>query len=99
MPSSISGAVFSEPFGPRIALVHFAGLLVFSGLYAYAWVVDGSVPANWLLVMAVGTGLAGVAEALPKSRRQVAAVLRSVAILVFLCLVVAALAAPDLVGI
>lgn len=98
MPASISDVVFSEPSGPRIALVHFAGSLVFAGLYASAWVVEGSAPANWLLAMTVGTGVAGVAEALPKSRWQVAGVLRSVAVLVFLCLVIVALVAPALVG-
>ncbi|EMA11311.1 hypothetical protein SAMN05443574_10310 [Haloarcula vallismortis] len=98
MPSSISNAVFSEPSGPRIALVHFAGSLVFSSLYVYAWVTEGSVPHNWLLAMVVGTGLAGVAEALPKHRRQMAGVLRSVAILVFLCLVGTAIIAPDLLS-
>ncbi|EMA33498.1 hypothetical protein [Haloarcula japonica] len=99
MPSSISDAVFSEPSGPRVALVHFAGSLVFSGLYVYAWVTDGLVPANWLLAMIVGTGLAGIAEALPKRRQQIAGVLRSVAILMFLCLVGAVFVAPDLLGI
>jgi len=99
MPSSISNAVFSEPSGPRIALVHFAGSLVFAGLYVSAWVTEGTAPDNWLLAMVVGTGLAGVAEALPKRRRQIAGVLRSVAILVFLCLVVVTLVTPDLLGI
>ncbi|WP_336336700.1 hypothetical protein [Haloarcula brevis] len=98
MVASIRDIVFSEPSGPRIALVHFAGSLVFAGLYASAWLAEGTAPANWLLAMAVGTGLAGVAESLPKRRRQVAGVLRAVALLVFLCLVVAALAAPDLVS-
>lgn len=99
MPSSISNAVFSEPSGPRIALVHFTGSLVFSGLYVYARVTEGSVPANWLLAMVVGTGLAGIAESLPKRRRQIAGVFRLVAILMFLCLVVAALVVPGLLGI
>ena len=99
MPSTISDTVFSEPSGPRIALVHFAGSLVFSGLYVYTWITNGSAAATWLLAMIVGTGLAGVAEALPKRKRQIAGVLRSVAILVFLCIVVAALVVPDNLGI
>jgi hypothetical protein len=93
MPSSISETLFSEPSGRPITLVHAAGALIFAGLYIYGWVVDGS-PVTWLLVMVIGTGMAGIAEALPKSRRQAAGILRSVAILVFLSLVVASIVAP-----
>ncbi|RKS81685.1 hypothetical protein BDK61_0979 [Haloarcula quadrata] len=99
MPSSISNTVFSEPSGPRIALIHFAGSLVFAGLYVSAWSTDGSAAATWLLAMVVGTGLAGIAEALPKHRRQLAGVLRSIATLVFFCIVVAALVVPGFLGI
>ena len=97
MPSSISETLFSEPSGRPITLVHAAGALIFAGLCLYGWVVDGS-PVVWLLGMVIGTGMAGIAEALPASRRQTAGVLRSVAILVFLCLVVASVVAPDFIG-
>ncbi|KAA9399870.1 hypothetical protein Har1130_01955 [Haloarcula sp. CBA1130] len=96
MPSSISETIFSEPSGRPITLVHAAGALIFAGLYSYGWVVDGA-PGSWLLIMVLGTGLAGIAEALPASRRQTAGVLRSVAILVLLSLVVASIAAPEFI--
>ncbi|AEM58210.1 hypothetical protein HISP_13350 [Haloarcula hispanica N601] len=96
MPSSISERIFTEPSGRPITLVHAAGALIFAGLYLYGWVVEGT-PAAWLLAMVIGTGLAGTAEALPKSRHQAAGILRSVAILVFLSLVVASIVAPEFI--
>ena len=96
MPSSISETLFSEPSGRPITLVHAVGVLIFAGLYLYGWVVDGS-PVIWLLAMVIGSGLAGTAEALPKRRRQASGILRSVAILVFLCLVVASIVAPEFI--
>ena len=96
MPSSISETVFSEPSGRPITLVHATGVLIFAGLYLYSWVVNGT-PAAWLLAMVTGSGLAGTAEALPKRRRQASGILRSVAILVFFCLVVASIVAPEFI--
>ncbi|WP_188852783.1 hypothetical protein [Haloarcula argentinensis] len=96
MPSSISETIFSEPSGRPISLVHAAGTLIFAGLYIYGRIVGGS-SGGWLLVMVLGTGIAGIAEALPERRRQTAGVLRSVAILVLLCLVVVSVVAPDFI--
>jgi hypothetical protein len=96
MPSSISETIFREPSGRPISLVNAAGALIFASLYIYGRVVGGS-SSSWLLVMILGTGVAGIAEALPERRRQAAGALRSVAIFVFLCLVVASIVAPELI--
>ncbi|SMO77047.1 hypothetical protein [Halorubrum cibi] len=97
MPSVLSDLVFSEPSGRTNALVQFAGAITFLGLYAYSGVTSNAGSSDWLLVMALGAVLAGVAESLPKDRRLAAGVLRLAAILVLLCLLVAIVLAPEFV--
>jgi hypothetical protein len=97
MPSVLSDLVFDEPSGRPNALVQFAGAVAFLGLYGYSRVVGNADPSDWLLVMALGATLAGVAESLPKDRHLAAGVLRLAAILVLSCLLVASVLAPEVV--
>jgi len=94
MPSRISDTVFSEPSGRGHAAVMFAGAAVFLGLYGYAG-ADSS--ARWLLVMAGGNALSGIAESLPAARRRAAGAFRLAAISLLLCLLAAATFAPEFV--
>lgn len=96
MPSVVTEVLFSEPSGRPQTLVQFSGALVFLGLYAYAWSVGDAASSGWLLGMAVGATLSGVAEALPKRHRQGAGVLRIAAILVFGTVLVATVFLPEL---
>jgi hypothetical protein len=96
MPSVVSEIVFSEPSGRPQTLVQFSGALVFLGLYAYAWSVGDAASSGWLLGMAVGAALSGVAEALPKRHRRGAGVLRVAAILVFGTVLAAIVFVPEL---
>jgi len=96
MPSKIETVAFSEPSGPHHAFVMFAGALAFAGLYVYSGLA-GDASASWLLVMALGNALAGVAEALPKRRRRAAGAFRVTAILVLAGLLAAIVVAPELV--
>lgn len=97
MPSVINDIVFSEPSGRPNTLVHFAGALIFLSVYTYAWSVGQTGPTVWLIIMTGASAVAGIAESLPTSSRQVAGILRLVVISVLLCLVVATVVAPDLV--
>jgi hypothetical protein len=97
MPSVLSDLVFSEPSGRPNALVQFAGAIAFLGLYGYSWAAGNADPSDWLLVMALGAVLAGVAESLPKDRHLAAGVLRLTAISVLLCLLVAIVLVPEFV--
>lgn len=98
MPSIVDETVFSEPSGWPIAVIQLCGALFFSGLYGYVMLVENATVGSWLLLMAAGSALSGVAESLPKSRRQAAGGLRLTAILVFCCLLVAISLAPELVA-
>jgi hypothetical protein len=96
MPSIISEVVFSEPSGRPTSLVQFAGSLAFVALYVYTGVLN-DVASEWLLVMATGTGLSGVAEALPKGRRRLAGLVRTAAMLVFAGLIVTIALSPEFI--
>jgi|AntRauMinimDraft_4_1070384.scaffolds.fasta_scaffold00101_6 hypothetical protein len=98
MPSRIAAVLFSDPSGRRHAAVMFAGTLAFVSLYAYGGLVAGSSGGKWLLFLAVGTALSGVAESLPDDRRVGAGILRVTAILVLASLLVALVVAPALVN-
>jgi hypothetical protein len=97
MPSIIDETVFSEPSGRGFAALQFCGALFFSGLYLYVVAVENSPVGNWPLFVAAGSGLSGIAESLPKSRRQAAGLLRLTAIFVLCCLLAAIFFAPELV--
>lgn len=96
MPSIVTDLLYNEPSGRPITLVHFGTAVVWLGMFAYAR-TGGTGPSAWYLVMAVGTGLAGVAESLPTDRRRAAGVVRSVAILLLLGLVAGAVLRPSFV--
>ncbi|TKX77567.1 hypothetical protein EXE53_25875 [Halorubrum sp. SD626R] len=97
MPSILSDLVFTEPSGRGNALVQFAGALAFLGLYGYSGLAGNAGSSGWLLVMALGATLAGIAESLPSHRHRTAGVLRLTAIAVLLCLLVAVVFAPEFV--
>ncbi|QKY20774.1 hypothetical protein B4589_010440 [Halolamina sp. CBA1230] len=94
MPSRISEIVFSEPSGRLHSIVMFASAVLFLGLYGY---VHADTSAEWLLVMAAGNVLSGVAESLPADRRRAAGAFRIAAVSVFLCLLIAMVVAPEFV--
>ncbi|AZH26059.1 hypothetical protein [Haloplanus aerogenes] len=97
MPSTVTNVVFSEPAGRLNAVVMFSGALVFASLYAYNVLRGDAAAANWLLVMIAGCALSGIAESLPKDRRQMAGTLRVTAILVFASLIASVIVAPEFV--
>jgi hypothetical protein len=97
MPSSVTAFLFSEPSGRANALVQFAGALVFTGLYAYFTLGDGSTSSSWLLLLALGSVLSGIAESLPADRRRTAGVLRLSAMFVVLALLTTTVFAPRVV--
>jgi|AntDeeMinimDraft_5_1070356.scaffolds.fasta_scaffold28421_2 hypothetical protein len=97
MPSIIDETVFSEPSGGLFALVQLCGTLLFSGYYGYSVVVRNAAPGSFILFFAVGIGLSGIAESLPKSRRRTAGVLRLTAIFVLVGLLVTTFIAPAFV--
>ena len=92
----IGETVFSEPSGGLFALVQLYGTLLLLGYYGYSVVVRNAALGGFILYLAVGTGLSGIAESLPKSRRRTAGVLRLTAIFVLLGLLVAVFFAPEL---
>jgi hypothetical protein len=94
VPSLLSDTLFSEPSGRAHSIVMFASAAIFLGLYGY---VHADTSAEWLLVMAAGNALSGVAESLPADRRRAAGAFRIAAISLLLCLVIAMVTAPDLV--
>jgi len=96
MPSIIDETVFSEPSGGLYALVQLCGSLLLSGYYGYSVVVRNAAPGSFILFFVVGTGLSGIAEFLPRSRRRAAGVLRLTAIFVLVGLLVAVFFAPEL---
>ena len=97
MPSIIDETLFSEPSGRPFAVLQFCGALFFSGLYVYTVVVENSPMGNWPLFIAAGCTFSGIAESLPKTRRQAAGVLRLAGILALSCLLVAIFFAPRVV--
>ncbi len=64
------------------ALFQFGVSLTFLCMFAYTASIGGADDARWVLFLVVGLALSGLAESLPKNRRQVAGVLRFVAIFV-----------------
>ncbi|WP_128905773.1 hypothetical protein [Halorubrum amylolyticum] len=94
MPSLLARSLFSEPSGRTHAVVMFLGSLCFVGLYVYAGVLGDSSSSGWLVAMAVGTALSGVAESLPGDRRRAAGTLRVTAILLLMGLLVAIVLSP-----
>ncbi|WP_372479349.1 hypothetical protein ACAH01_12095 [Halomicrobium sp. HM KBTZ05] len=93
MPSKIEAVVLNEPAGSPKTLVMFFGAVLFVGVYAYGALRGSS--NTFLLVMAAGFVLSGIAESLPTDRRRTAGVLRVTAILILLALVAVVLFAPD----
>ncbi|MFC6989053.1 hypothetical protein ACFQJD_10675 [Haloplanus sp. GCM10025708] len=75
----------------------FSGSLLFLSLYVYAAVLGDSSSSSWLVVMAAGTGLSGIAESLPKDRRRTAGVFRVTAMLVLMDLLATTVFAPEFV--
>jgi uncharacterized membrane protein YfcA len=94
MPSRISEIVFSEPSGRVHSIVMFVSAIFFVGFYAYT---HADTSAWWLLVMAAGNVLSGIAESLPADRRRAAGAFRIAAVSVLLCLLIAMVVAPELV--
>ncbi|GAB7093789.1 hypothetical protein JCM30237_09410 [Halolamina litorea] len=92
MPSRISEIVFSEPSGRLHSIVMFVSAIFFVGFYGYT---HADTSAWWLLVMAAGNALSGVAESLPSDRRRAAGAFRIAAVSVFLCLLIVMVVAPD----
>jgi hypothetical protein len=93
----IDQIVFSEPSGWPLALVQFSAALVFLGLYVYFGIIKNSTSSSWVLFFVVGNSLAGIAESLPKARRQTAGVLRLSAVLVLTSFLATTFFAPELV--
>lgn len=89
MVPDVSEVLFNEPQGRSLALLQFGMSLSFLCMFAYAWSVGSAGDTRWLLLLVGGTALAGIAEALPKTRRQAAGVFRTAGILVLLGLVTA----------
>ncbi|WP_277554827.1 hypothetical protein [Halobaculum limi] len=98
MPSIIDKTVFSEPSGQPIGAIQLCAALIFSGIYGYAMFVENATLGSWLLFMIAGSALSGIAESLPKNRRQAAGVLRLTGIFVLLCLIVAVFFVPEFVS-
>jgi hypothetical protein len=96
MPSIIDETVFSEPSGRPLALVHLCGALVLSGLYGYYVVVEGATPLSAVLFLIAGMVLAGIAESLPKPRRQAAGLLRLTALSVLVSMLAIIASTPEL---
>ena len=92
MPSRINEIVFSEPSGRLHSIVMFVSAAFFLGFYAYT---HADTSAWWLLVMAAGNVLSGIAESLPGDRRRAAGAFRIAAVSVLLCLLLAMVAAPE----
>ncbi|MFC7255176.1 hypothetical protein ACFR97_16985 [Haloplanus litoreus] len=97
MPSKLSAVIFSQPSGRTHALVMFAGSLVFLGLYVYSGVIGDSSSSSWLVPMTIGTALSGIAESLPKDRRQTAGIFRVTAFLLLTGLLATTVFAPEFV--
>ncbi|WP_226007549.1 hypothetical protein [Natrinema salinisoli] len=97
MPSTISEVVFSKPSGRSTAILQFAGSLIFLGLYVYSRTVGNAGSSSWLLIMVIGSALAGIAESLPKNRRLTAGLFRLAAVLVLLCLLAASVFRPEFI--
>lgn len=89
MVPDVTEVLFNEPQGRSLALLQFGMSLSFLCMFAYAWSVGSAGDTRWLLLLVGGTALAGIAEALPKTRRQAAGVFRTAGILVLLSLVTA----------
>ncbi|RDZ35624.1 hypothetical protein C5B89_17975 [Haloferax sp. Atlit-47N] len=96
MPSIVDDLMFNEPSGKPFGVIQLCGALIFSGFYLYAMVVENSTMGSWLLFMAAGSALSGIAESLPKSRRRTAGILRLTGIFVLMCLLGAIFFAPEL---
>ncbi|ELZ16809.1 hypothetical protein C477_14388 [Haloterrigena salina JCM 13891] len=82
----ISDVLFDEPQGRPNSLIQFGLSLTFLCIFVYAWSVGDVGDVLWVLFLIVGTALSGIAESLPKNRRQAAVVLRFAGILVLLIL-------------
>mgnify|MGYP000563184570 CR=1 FL=1 len=89
MAPYISEMLFNEPQGRPLALLQFGVSLTFLCMFVYTWSVGDAGDSRWLLFLVVGTALSGIAESLPKNRRQAAGVLRFAGILVLVILVAA----------
>jgi hypothetical protein len=75
----------------------FSGALLFLGLYVYSSVLGDASTSSWLVGMAVGTGLSGIAESLPNDRRRTAGILRTMAILVLIGLLATTVLVPEFI--
>lgn len=95
MPSIIQDTVFKEPTGGILALVYLAGAVLLIGQYGYYAIIANSAPGNFVLFLAAGFGLSGIAESLPKHQRRAAGVLRLAAIIVLISLLAAIAFAPE----
>ncbi len=82
MVPSVSETLFNEPQGRPIALFQFGLSLSFLCMFAYTASIGVAGDTRWVLFLGVGTALSGIAESLPKNRRQTAGLLRFAAILV-----------------
>ncbi len=97
MPSTLTRVLFRKPSGRPHAVVMLSGSLLFLGLYVYAGVLGDSSSSSWLVVMAVGTGLSGIAESLPTDRRRTAGIVRVTAILVLIGLLATIVFVPEFI--
>jgi hypothetical protein len=96
MPFIITEAVFSEPSGRPLALVHLCGALVLSGTFGYYVVVEGVTPASAVLFLIAGMAIAGIAESLPRSRQLAAGILRLTALSVLVSMLAIIVFIPEL---
>mgnify|MGYP006296480973 CR=1 FL=1 len=97
MPSTPTRFLFREPSGRPHAFVMLSGALLFLVLYVYASVLGDSSSSSWLVVMAAGTGLSGIAESLPNERRRTAGILRVTAVLVLMGLLATTVFTPEFI--
>lgn len=97
MVPHIPDALVSEPNGRPISLVWFGSLFVYLCAFVYFSSVGELGDVWWLMFFLVVTALLGIAESLPKDRRQQVGVLRSVAILILIIMIIFALYRLNLV--
>ncbi|WP_096393762.1 hypothetical protein [Halorubrum trapanicum] len=94
----VSEVLFNEPQGRPVSLVQFGASVCYLCLFVYTWSVgEAEAVVPWVLFFIVGTALSGIAESLPKTRRQAAGLLRLTAVLVLACFLAILFLAPEYV--
>lgn len=94
----VSDVLFNEPQGRPSSLVQFGASFSFLCILAYTWSVgEARAVVPWVLFFMIGTALSGIAESLPKTRRQAAGLLRLTAVLILGCFLAIMFLAPEYV--